>query len=55
VLAAFYLEEAGFGLIEIERLSPAIDSMPALAELPEAFRQQFFGSLDYAAFGVKLG
>lgn len=55
VLAAFYLEEAGFGLIEIKRLSPAIDSMPALAELPEAFRQQFFGSLDYAAFGVKLG
>lgn len=54
-LAAFYLEEAGFGGIQIERLSPAIDSMPALAELPEAFRQQFFGSLDYAAFGVKLG
>ncbi len=55
VLAAFYLEEAGFGLIEVERLSPAIDSMPALAVLPEPFRLQFFGSLDYAAFGVKLG
>jgi hypothetical protein len=55
VLASFYLEEAGFGLIEIERLSPAIESMPSLAELPEAFRKQFFGSLDYVAFGIKLG
>jgi len=54
-LTLFYLEEAGFGLIKIERLSPAIESMPALAELPEAFRKEFFGSLDYAAFGVKLG
>ncbi len=54
-LAAFYLEEAGFGRINIERLSPAIESMPSLAELPVAFRQQFFGSLDYAAFAIKLG
>jgi 2-polyprenyl-3-methyl-5-hydroxy-6-metoxy-1,4-benzoquinol methylase len=54
-LASFYLEEAGFGRIEIERLSPAIESMPSLAELPEGFRREFFGSLDYAAFGVKLG
>jgi len=54
-LASFYLEEAGFGRIEIERLSPAIDSMPSLGELPEAFRKEFFGSLDYTAFGIKLG
>ncbi len=54
-LASFYLEEAGFGRIEIERLSPAIESMPSLRELPETFRQEFFGSLDYAAFGIKLG
>ena len=54
-LTTFYLEEAGFGRVEIERLSPAIESMPALAELPEAFRKEFFGSLDYAAFGIKLG
>jgi O-antigen chain-terminating methyltransferase len=54
-LASFYLEEAGFGGIEIERLSPAIESMPSIGELPEAFRNQFFGSLDYAAFGIKLG
>jgi O-antigen chain-terminating methyltransferase len=54
VLVSFYLEEAGFGLIDVERLSPAIESMPSLAELPVAFRDKFFGSLDYAAFGVKL-
>jgi O-antigen chain-terminating methyltransferase len=54
VLTSFYLEEAGFGAIEIERLSLAIDSIPSLAELPEGFRKQFFGSLDYAAFGTKL-
>jgi 2-polyprenyl-3-methyl-5-hydroxy-6-metoxy-1,4-benzoquinol methylase len=54
-LASFYLEEAGFGLIQIEPLSPAIESMPSLAGLPEAFRNEFFGSLDYAAFGIKLG
>jgi 2-polyprenyl-3-methyl-5-hydroxy-6-metoxy-1,4-benzoquinol methylase len=55
VLASFYLEEAGFGLIEIERLSPAAESSPSIAELPEAFRKDFFGSLDYVAFGTKLG
>ena len=54
-LARFYLEEAGFGIVEIERLSPAMESMPSLAELPEAFRNEFFGSLDYAVFGIKLG
>lgn len=55
VLTSFYLEEAGFGRIEIERLSPAIESMPPVGELPESFRKAFFGSLDYAAFGTKLG
>jgi 2-polyprenyl-3-methyl-5-hydroxy-6-metoxy-1,4-benzoquinol methylase len=54
-LASFYLEEAGFGQIQIERLSPAIESMPSLGMLPDAFREEFFGSLDYAAFGIKLG
>lgn len=54
-LLAFYLEEAGFGQIEVERLSPAIDSMPSLAELPEKFRQELFGNLDYAIFARKLG
>jgi len=54
-LMSFYLEEAGFGRVEIERLAPAIESMPSLAQLPEAFRKEFFGSLDYAAFAVNLG
>ncbi len=54
-LATFYLEEAGFGSIQIERLSPAIESLPSIAELPEGFRKQFFGGLDYAIFGTKLG
>jgi len=54
-LMSFYLEEAGFGSIEIARLVPAVDSMPSLGELPEAFRKEFFGALDYAAFATKLG
>jgi len=54
-LLSFYLEEAGFGRIEVERLSPAIESMPSLKELPEAFRKEFFGALDYAVFARKLG
>jgi 2-polyprenyl-3-methyl-5-hydroxy-6-metoxy-1,4-benzoquinol methylase len=54
-LLSFYLEEGGFGLIQVERLYPAVESMPPVAELPEAFRKDFFGSLDYAAFATKLG
>lgn len=54
-LLSFYLEEAGFGRIEVERLSPASESMPSLNELPEAFRKEFFGALDYAVFARKLG
>ncbi len=53
-LMSFYLEEAGFGRIEVERLSPAVEAMPSLAELPEAFRKDFFGSLDYAVFATRL-
>ena len=53
-LMAFYLEEAGLGRIEVERLYPAVDTMPSLAALPEDFRKEFFGSLDYAIFGRKL-
>ena len=54
-LLAFYLEEAGFGSIEVRRLSPAEESLPSIATLPEDFRKQFFGSMDYAIFGRKLG
>lgn len=53
-LLGFYMEEAGFGNLEVERLSPAVNSIPALAELPAAVREQFFGGLDYVIFGRKL-
>ena len=49
-LLAFYMEESGLGGIEVHRLSPAIESMPALASLPEDFRRGFFrrsGLRDY--------
>jgi 2-polyprenyl-3-methyl-5-hydroxy-6-metoxy-1,4-benzoquinol methylase len=53
-LLAFYLEEFGVGNIEVRRLSPAVESMPSLASLPEDFREAFFGGLDYAITGRKL-
>jgi hypothetical protein len=53
-LLHFYLEEFGFGGIEVRKLSPAIESMPSVASLPEDFREAFFGSLDYAIIGKKL-
>jgi O-antigen chain-terminating methyltransferase len=53
-LMSFYLEEAGFGRIEVARLYPAVDAMPSLAQLPEAFRNDFFGSLDYSIFATRL-
>jgi 2-polyprenyl-3-methyl-5-hydroxy-6-metoxy-1,4-benzoquinol methylase len=53
-LLAFYLEEFGFGNIEVKRLAPALESMPSLAELPSDFREAFFGALDYAILAKKL-
>ena len=53
-LLAFYMEEFGMGTIEVQRLSPAVESMPALASLPKDFRAAFFGGLDYAIVGKKL-
>jgi O-antigen chain-terminating methyltransferase len=53
-LMAFYLEEFGFGSIEVKRLTPAIESMPAMASLPADFREAFFGALDYAIVARKL-
>ncbi len=53
-LMAFYMEEAGLGQIEVHELSPAEESMPEFAELPEKFRKRFFGGLDYAIVGRKL-
>lgn len=53
-LLVHYLEEAGFGAIEVRPLAPAVDSFPALADLPEAFRSAFFGGLDYAVLARRL-
>lgn len=53
-LVVFYLEEAGFGGIEVRPLSPAVDAIAALAELPEGFRETFFGGLDYAVLARRL-
>lgn len=53
-LLAFYLEEFGVGNIEVRKLSPAVESLPALESLPEDFRDAFFGGLDYAILGRKL-
>ncbi len=53
-LMAFYLEEAGFGMLETLPLEPAVRTMPSLASLPQDFREDFFGSLDYAIFGRRL-
>ena len=53
-LLAFYMVEAGFGAIEVHKLSPAVESMPSLASLPAEFREEFFGGLDYAIIARKL-
>jgi 2-polyprenyl-3-methyl-5-hydroxy-6-metoxy-1,4-benzoquinol methylase len=53
-LLTFYLSEFGIGNLEVRRLEQAVDSMPSLAELPNAFRQAFFGGLDYAIVGKKV-
>ncbi len=53
-LLAFYLEEAGFGRIEVHELSPAIETISGVGELPEKFRESFFGGLDYAILARRL-
>jgi 2-polyprenyl-3-methyl-5-hydroxy-6-metoxy-1,4-benzoquinol methylase len=53
-LLAFYFEESGFGHLEVQRFSPAIESMPSLASLPADFREAFFANLDYAVLGRRL-
>jgi O-antigen chain-terminating methyltransferase len=53
-LLEFHFSENGLGVMEYRRLSPAVDGMPALASLPEDFREAFFGGLDYALIGRKL-
>lgn len=53
-LLAFYLEEAGFGRIDVERFAFAAEDFPALKELPVSLQEAFFGGLDYCAFARKL-
>jgi O-antigen chain-terminating methyltransferase len=53
-LLVFYVEELGFGRIEVRWLAPAADSMPEVKQLPEAFQQRFFGALDYAVVARRL-
>jgi 2-polyprenyl-3-methyl-5-hydroxy-6-metoxy-1,4-benzoquinol methylase len=53
-LLVFYLEEFGMGHIDVHRLSPAVETMPSLASLPEDFRNAFFGGLDYAVLARRL-
>ena len=54
-LLGFYVEEAGFGRIEVRRFAPAADSMPEVNALPTEFRERFFGALDYAVVARRLG
>ena len=53
-LLMFYLEEYGVGLLQLRRLSPAVETMPSLGSLPDDFRGAFFDALDYAVIGRKL-
>jgi O-antigen chain-terminating methyltransferase len=53
-LLCFYLEEVGFGRIEVERFAAAQEFFPALAELPAGVREAFFGGLDYCCIARKL-
>lgn len=53
-LLVFLLEEAGFGGIQVERRFPASEMAPGLRELPEGFREQFFGAQDYAVIARRL-
>ena len=53
-LLSFYMDEAGYGELQVYPLSPAIETLPELAELPEHFRNRFFGGLDFAIVGRRL-
>ncbi len=53
-LLAFYLEEAGFGRIDVQRFAPAYEERPELNALPASIKESFFGGLDYSAFARKL-
>jgi O-antigen chain-terminating methyltransferase len=50
-LLGFYMEEAGFVNLEVDWLSPAIESIPSVGDLPERVRKEFFGAMDYSITG----
>ncbi len=55
----FYMEESGFGGIEVRELNPAYERIPELAGLrkdpaTKPFVEKFFGGLDYVILGKKL-
>lgn len=52
-LVRYLLTETGFTAIRILGLHPAEEEFPELKPLPEPFRQQFFGSLDYGVLAQK--
>lgn len=52
-LTRYLLEENGFTKIEVMGLRPAEEEFPELKPLPEGFRQQFFGYLDYGILAQK--
>ena len=52
-LLEFYMDEAGLVNIEIRTLSPAAEESPELKELPDGFRERFFGGMDYSIIGRK--
>ncbi len=53
-LLVFYLEEAGFGRIEVHKRFPVEESIAAVRELPREFLDRFFGALDYAVVARRL-
>jgi O-antigen chain-terminating methyltransferase len=53
-LMGFLMEEAGCVVTGVYPLSPASETIPELAALPEAFKNRFFGGLDYAIVARKL-
>lgn len=53
-LLVFYLEESGFGNISVDYINMAAESLPELNELPDGFRQGFFGGLDYSVSAIRL-
>lgn len=52
-LARYLLEEKGFRDIQVTGLHPAEADFESLKPLPEGFRQQFFGCMDYAVTARK--